>query len=113
MTTSLEVAAQMDTGGASVPDLLFLRAALDFAAQDVILRAIKKVARRCSEYSGGSALPYGAEANPACDMNPESEDERCDNCAARFANAPAYRSAMKKRQQAKTRMMRWYSKVSQ
>lgn len=99
--------------GMSVPDLRFMQACLDFAAQDVILRGMKKVARRCSEYSPGTATEYGSDGSPACDMNTESEDERCNNCAARFANGPAYREAMKKRQQAKTRMMRWYGKVSQ
>lgn len=83
----------------------FSQAAIEFARHDSQVSGFRK-APKCTERSRGDSVT-GEAAVYSCDIH-DPEASRCDNCQVRFDNRPAYETALKSRQLAKRKMMRWY-----
>jgi hypothetical protein len=85
-----------------------LKAAEAFCKEETAIRESRRLLKKCLNYS---PMGYDEPGSPEC--KPEDERETwCVNCAARFDSKSAYRGSLRKRYQAKVRMMRAYARMT-
>jgi hypothetical protein len=87
----------------------FLAASREFCFQHNLIRQMKKAAKACTEKDRVDPA-FGDMGQGPCDICDPSAS-RCDECESRAAARPAYLAAMKRRSNAKRKMLRWERKI--
>lgn len=88
----------------------FSNAAYEFCTREAELRSIKAEIKHCSE-SEPASTDGVYPGSPPCDLDGDSE-RLCENCSLRLANGPRKALALRKRQQSKKKMMRWFGRLN-
>lgn len=90
--------------------VVLLRAAIEFCAQDAIVRDYKDLPK-CTEFDKGDPT-IGDSGQPWClDAEVPNPEAMCAGCIARYDGKAAYKTAIQRRNRAKQRMIREWRKA--